>query len=78
MSMVKGSIRRGSIALAGTCLVLDLTGSNTAAAVGRNSAVTPAAANRLAESSEHVRKCGNRLMSDSDGNTCDSEHRSND
>ena len=74
MSMVEGIIRRGSRALAGTCLVLDLTGSSTAAVVRRNGAVTPAAA-RLAEPSEHVPKCQNRMMSDFDVNTCDSEDR---
>jgi seryl-tRNA(Sec) selenium transferase len=78
MRMVGESIRRGSIVLAGTCLALDLTGFSATAVVGRNSAATPAAANRLAESSEHVRKCPNGLVSDSDSNTCDPEERSND
>jgi hypothetical protein len=78
MSMVGESIRRGSIALAGTCLALDLTGFSATAVVGRNSAATPVEASRLAESSEHVRKCPNGLVSDSDTNTCDPEDRSND
>jgi hypothetical protein len=75
MSMVVKSIRRGSIALAGTCLALDLTGFN---ATALESAVTPAAASTLAESLEHVRKCSNELVSNSDSNTCDPEERSND
>jgi hypothetical protein len=78
MSMVGERIRRGSIALAGTCLALDLTGFSATAAVGRNSATTPAAASRLAESSEHVHKCPNELGYDSDSNTCDPEERNND
>jgi hypothetical protein len=78
MSMVGESIRRGSIALVGTGLALDLTGFSATAVVGRNSAATSAAASRLAESSEHVRKCPNGLGSDSDSNTCDPEERSND
>jgi hypothetical protein len=78
MSMIGESIRRGSIALAGTCLALDLTGFSATPVVGRNSAATPAAASGLAESSEHVRTCPNGLGSDSDSNTCDPEDRSND
>ena len=77
MSMVGQSIRRGSIALAGSCLALDLTGFSATAVVGRSSAATPAAASRLAEPSEHVRRCPNDLVSDSDMNTCDPEDRSN-
>jgi hypothetical protein len=78
MSMVGESIRRGSIALVGTCLTLDLTGFSATAVVGRNSAATPAAASRLAESSEHLRTCPNGLVSDSDSNTCDPAEGSND
>ncbi|MCA1822164.1 MAG: hypothetical protein LC644_10585 [Pseudonocardia sp.] len=77
MSMVGKSIRRGSIALAGTCLALDLTGFSATAMVGRNSAATPAASSTLAEFSEQVRKCPNELVSNSDSNTCDPEDHSN-
>jgi seryl-tRNA(Sec) selenium transferase len=78
MSMLGESIRRGSIVLAGTCLALDLTGFSATAVVGRNNAAISAAVSRPAEPSEHVRKCPNGLVSDSNGNTCDPEDHSND
>jgi hypothetical protein len=77
MSTVGKSIRRGSIALAGTCLVLDLTGFSVTAMVGRISAATPAVSSRLAELSEHVRKCPNELVSNFGSNTCDPEDHGN-
>jgi seryl-tRNA(Sec) selenium transferase len=78
MGMVGQSIQRGCIALAATCLALDLTGFSATAVVGRNSAATVAAASRLAESPEAVRKCQNGWASDSSSNICDPEDRSND
>jgi hypothetical protein len=35
MSMIWGTVRRGSITLAGTCLALDLTGFSATAATPR-------------------------------------------
>ncbi len=52
MSMVGESIQRGSIALAGMCLALDLTGFSATAVVRRNSVATPAAASGLTEPSD--------------------------
>jgi len=77
MSMLGESIRRGSIVLAGTCLALDLTGFSATAGDGRDSAAISAAASRLAEPSEHVRKCPNGLVSASARDTCDPEDNSN-
>ena len=77
MSMLGESIRRGAIVLAGTCLALDLTGFSATAGGGRNSAAISAAASRLAEPAEHVRKCPNGLVSASARDTCDPEDRSN-
>ena len=76
MSMLGESIRRGSIVLAGTCLALDLTGFSATAGGGRNSAAISAAASRLAEPAEHVRKCPNGLVSASARDTCDPEGHS--
>ena len=76
MSMLGESIRRGSIVLAGTCLALDLTGFSATAGGGRNSAAISAAASRLAEPAEHVRKCPNGLVSSSARDTCDPEGHS--
>jgi hypothetical protein len=76
MSMIWGTVRRGSITLAGTCLVLDLTGFSATAVAGRNGAVAPAARSSvsqhsLTEPSETVRTCANGRLSEADGSTCD-------
>lgn len=76
MSMVGESIRRGWITLAGTCLALDLTGSSTTVAEGRNSAATPVVVGRLTELLEHPSKCPTGMVSHSDRTTCDPEERS--
>jgi hypothetical protein len=82
MIMIWGTVRRGSIALAGTFLALNLTGSSAAAMVGRNSAATPGTGSStlvsgsvsqhaLAEPSEIVRRCANGLRYASSRRTCD-------
>lgn len=83
MSMIRGTVRRGSIALAGTFLALNVTGSSATAMVGRNSVATPVAGSStlisgsasqyaLEEQSETVRKCANGLLYASSRRTCDS------
>ena len=82
MSMIWGTFRRGSIALAGTFLALNMTGSSATAMVGRNSATTPVAGSStlvsgsvsqhaLAEPPETVRKCANGLLYGANSGTCD-------
>ncbi len=82
MSMIWGTVRRGSIAMAGTFLALNMTGSSATAMVGRNSAATPVAGSSalapgsvseyaLAEPAEIVRKCANGLRYGSNSGTCD-------
>ncbi len=82
MSMIWGTVRRGSIALAGTFLALNLTGSSATAMAGRTSAATPAAGSStsvsgsvsqptLAEPSEAVRTCATGLRYASSRGTCD-------
>lgn len=51
MRMIWGTVRRGSITLAGTCLALDLTGFSATAVAGRNGAGAPAAHSNMS----HVR-----------------------
>lgn len=77
MDIFMRKIRRGSIVLAWTCLVMDLTGFSTTLEVGRNSAATPATPSRLAESFEHVHKCPNGLVPNSARDICDPEAHSN-
>lgn len=82
MSMIRGTVRRGALALAGTFLALNMTGSSATAMVGRNSVATPVAGSStlvsdsvsqyaLAEQSETVRKCANGLLYASNRRTCD-------
>lgn len=82
MSMIWGTVRRGSIALAGTFLALNLTGSSATAMAGRNSPATPVAGSStsvsgsvsqqvLAEPSEAVRSCKNGLRYAYRSGTCD-------
>ncbi len=82
MSMIWGTVRRGSIALAGTFLALNMTGSSATAMVGRNSAATPVAGSSalvsdsvsqqaLVEPTETVRKCANGLLYGASSGTCD-------
>jgi hypothetical protein len=82
MSMIWGTVRRGSIALAGTFLALNLTGSSATAMAGRNSAAAPVAGSitlgsgsvsqpALAEPLEVVRRCANGLRYASSRRTCD-------
>lgn len=75
-SMVRKSIRRCWITLAGTCLALDLTGSSTMAVDQRNGAVTPVVVGKLTELLKHASKCPTGMVSHSDRNTCDPEERS--
>ncbi|MDQ4009512.1 MAG: hypothetical protein M3228_02160 [Actinomycetota bacterium] len=83
MSTILATARRGSIALVGTFLALNLTGSSAAAVAGRNGAASPVAGSStsvsnsmsgyaLVEPSETVRKCANGLLSSSRKGTCDS------
>ena len=53
------------------------TGYLPAASSGTRRCAYEAAASRLAELSEHVRKCPNELVSNSHSNTCDPEDHSN-
>lgn len=82
MSMIWGTVRRGSIALAGTFLALNLTGSSATAMTGRDSAATSVTGSSasvsgsvsqhaLAEPSEAVRRCTNGLRSAYRSGTCD-------
>jgi hypothetical protein len=82
MSMIWGTVRRGSIALGGTFLALNLTGSSATAMAGRNSGAAPVAGSStvglgsvsqpaLAEPSEVVRRCTNGLRYASSRRTCD-------
>ncbi|MGH3835596.1 MAG: hypothetical protein ACRDSF_07810 [Pseudonocardiaceae bacterium] len=82
MSVIWGTVRRGSIALAGTFLALNMTGSSATAMVGRNSVATPVAGSSalvsgsesqhaLAELPETVRKCANGLGYGANSGTCD-------
>ena len=83
MSTIWVTARRGSIALVGTFLALNLTGSSAAAVAGRNGAASPVAGSStsvsssisqyaLVEPSETVRKCANGLLGASSKRTCDS------
>lgn len=81
MSMMWGTVRRGSIALAGTFLALNLTGSSATAMAGRNSAAAPAGSSTsvsssvsqhaLVEPSETVRRCPRGLRYASRQGICD-------
>jgi hypothetical protein len=82
MIMIWGTVRRGSIVLAGTFLALNLTGSSATAMAGRNSAATPGRGSStlvsgsishqaLPEPSEIVRRCSNGLRYASSRRTCD-------
>ncbi|MGH3873310.1 MAG: hypothetical protein ACRDSR_17685 [Pseudonocardiaceae bacterium] len=77
MTMIWGTVRRGSIALAGTFLALNLTGSSAAAMAGRSSAPTPGNS-MLASGSENqpatvetARSCKHGLRYAADIGTCD-------
>jgi hypothetical protein len=72
-----GTVRRGSITLAGTCLALDLTGFSATAVAGRNGAAAPAARSSMSQHSltkpvdTTVRTCVHGRLSEADRSTCD-------
>jgi hypothetical protein len=76
MSRIWGTVRRGSITLAGTCLALDLTGFSATAVAGRNGAGASAADSNMSQHSltkpvDTVRTCAHGRLSDADRITCD-------
>jgi hypothetical protein len=75
MSMIWGTVRRGSITLAGTCLALDLTGFSATAVAGRDAAGAPAADSNmshwLTKPVDTVGTCAHGRLSDADRITCD-------
>lgn len=79
MSMIWGTVRRGSIALAGTFLALNMTGSSASAVARHNapvagsSTLVSGSANpyTLVEPWETVRTCAHGRLSAYNKRTCD-------
>ena len=76
MSMIWGTVRRGSITLAGTCLALDLTGFSATAVAGRDAAGAAAADSTMSQHwltkpVDTVGMCAHGRLSDADRITCD-------
>jgi hypothetical protein len=75
MNMIWGTVRRGSITLAGTCLALDLTGFSATAVAGRTGAATPPAdsmsQHSLTKPVDTVRTCAHGRLPEADRTTCD-------
>lgn len=79
MSMIWGTVRRGSIALAATFLALNMTGSSARAVAGPNAPMTGSSTSvsgsvsphALVEPSETVRTCANGRLSAYNRRTCD-------
>jgi hypothetical protein len=76
MSMIWGTVRRGSITLAGTCLALDLTGFSATAVAGRDAAGAAAADSTMSQHwltkpVDTVGTCAHGRLSDADRITCD-------